>query len=97
MPSSNFFRKYGGGQSSFQNGSSQATPEQLNIAQGIFGRARQIAKALKSPQEMVMAAFPNIPESIRNDPDQIMTWLEQQGVPREVVNISKKAGQQLKL
>ena len=46
---------------------------------GIFGRMQQIASTLQNPQQLVQQYFPDAPAEIRNDPNQIVNWLQQSG------------------
>ena len=51
----------------------------LGVLQGAIQRANQIASGLQNPQQLVNQYFPDAPEEIRNDPGQIVNWLQQTG------------------
>ena len=44
--------------------------------QAIMNTARQM---MQNPQQAVMQAFPDIPQEISNNPNQIMNWIQQNG------------------
>ena len=44
--------------------------------QAIMNIARQM---MQNPQQAVMQAFPDIPQEISNNPNQIMNWIQQNG------------------
>ena len=44
--------------------------------QMVMNMARQM---MQNPQQAVMKAFPDMPQEIQNNPNQIMTWLQQNG------------------
>lgn len=46
---------------------------------GVFGRAQQIANAFSNPQQIVQQYFPDAPAEMRNDPEQLIGWLQQTG------------------
>lgn len=48
----------------------------LNNYQNIINMARQM---MQNPQQAVTQAFPDLPKEIQNDPNQIMSWLQQNG------------------
>lgn len=48
----------------------------LNQYQMIMNMARQM---MQNPQQAVMKAFPDMPQEIQNNPNQIMNWLQQNG------------------
>lgn len=46
---------------------------------GIWGRVQQISSMMRNPQQLVQQYIPDAPAEIRNDPDQIVNWLQQSG------------------
>ena len=48
----------------------------LNQYQMIMNMARQM---MQNPQQAVAKAFPDLPQEIQNNPNQIMNWLQQNG------------------
>lgn len=48
----------------------------LNQYQMIMNMARQM---MQNPQQAVAKAFPDMPQEIQNNPNQIMNWLQQNG------------------
>ena len=48
----------------------------LNQYQMIMNMARQM---MQNPQQAVSKAFPDLPQEIQNNPNQIMNWLQQNG------------------
>ena len=48
----------------------------MNQYQQVMNMARQM---MQNPQQAVANAFPDIPQEIRNDPNQIMNWIQQNG------------------
>ena len=48
----------------------------MNQYQNIMNIARQM---MRNPQQAVMQAFPDMPQEIQNDPNQIMNWIQQNG------------------
>lgn len=67
-----------------QNGPSQAFSPQMNNVpsvpmnglQGVVERARSM---MQNPMNAVRQMIPGLPENIANDPNQIITWLQQTG------------------
>lgn len=47
--------------------------------QNVMSRANQLAKQFQNPQQLISRMIPGIPDGIRNDPNQILTWLQQTG------------------
>ena len=47
--------------------------------QNVMSRANQLAQQFQNPQQMIQRMIPGIPEGIRNDPNQILNWLQQTG------------------
>ena len=48
----------------------------LNQFQNVMNVARQM---MQNPQQAVAKALPDLPQEIQNDPNQIMSWLQQNG------------------
>jgi len=46
---------------------------------GIFGRMRQLAGMLQSPQQLVARYFPDAPAEISCNPEQLLQWMQQTG------------------
>lgn len=67
-----------------QNGLSQAVAPQMNNVpsgpmnglQSVVERARSM---MQNPMQAVRQMIPGLPENIANDPNQIITWLQQTG------------------
>ena len=49
------------------------------IMQNIMNRANMMMKQLKNPQQLVRKMMPGIPEEIQNDPNKIISWMQQNG------------------
>ena len=47
--------------------------------QNVMNRANQLAQQFQNPQQLISQMFPGIPAGIRNDPNQIINWLQQTG------------------
>lgn len=65
-----------------RNGGQPAAPAMggpFGAVQGVMQRARQIAQSFQNPQQMVQQFFPDAPEEMRNDPEQLVGWLQQTG------------------
>ena len=60
--------------------------------QGIMNMARQM---MQNPQQAVSQALPDLPDERRNDPNQIMNWLQQNG--RINPQIVQTAGQIMRM
>ena len=45
----------------------------------IMAQAQQMMQAFQNPQQLIQNALPGVPEGIRNDPNQIISWLQQTG------------------
>lgn len=46
---------------------------------GVLQRARQLAGNFQNPQQIIQQYFPDAPEEMRNDPEQLLGWLQQSG------------------
>ena len=51
----------------------------LGALQNVMARAQQIAGSMQNPQQIVQQYFPDAPAEIRNDPNQLIGWLQQTG------------------
>lgn len=51
----------------------------LGALQGVMQRAQQIASGFQNPQQMVQQFFPDAPVDVRDNPDQLVNWLQQTG------------------
>ena len=49
------------------------------IMQNIMNRANMMMKQLQNPQQLVRQMIPGIPEEIQNDPNKIISWMQQNG------------------
>ena len=49
------------------------------IMQNIMNRANMMMKQLQNPQQLVRQMMPGIPEEIQNDPNKIISWMQQNG------------------
>lgn len=47
--------------------------------QNVMARATQMMQQFQNPQQMISQMMPGVPEGIRNDPNQIISWLQQTG------------------
>ena len=47
--------------------------------QNAMRQAQQMAQQFQNPQMLVQRFFPNAPAEVRNDPGQLLGWLQQTG------------------
>ena len=47
--------------------------------QRVMAQANQMMQSFQNPQQLIQQVLPGIPEGIRNDPNQIINWLQQTG------------------
>lgn len=47
--------------------------------QNVMARANQMMQSFQNPQQLLQKMMPNVPAEIRNDPNQIINWLQQTG------------------
>ena len=47
--------------------------------QKVMAQAGQMMQSFQNPQQLIQRVLPDIPEGIRNDPNQIISWLQQTG------------------
>jgi len=50
-----------------------------NIFQAVMQQAQQLAGRFTDPQQMVQQFFPNAPQDVRGNPEQLVNWLQQSG------------------
>lgn len=60
------------------------TPVQMgggpfNAVQSAMQQAQQIANAVRNPQGLVQRFFPDAPQEVQGDPEQLIGWLQQTG------------------
>lgn len=62
----------------------------------VMQQAQQIMNSFRNPQQMIQQMLPNVPAEIRNDPNQIINWLQQTGkvTPQQVQMVKQMTGQQ---
>lgn len=49
------------------------------FSQNILARANQMMQQMQNPQQIIQQFLPGVPAEIRNDPNQIINWLQQNG------------------
>ena len=47
--------------------------------QRVMNQASQMMQQFQNPQQLINRMMPGIPEGIRNDPNQIISWMQQTG------------------
>jgi hypothetical protein len=47
--------------------------------QRVMNQASQMMQQFQNPQQLISRMMPGIPEGIRNDPNQIISWMQQTG------------------
>ena len=47
--------------------------------QNVMQKASQMMQQFQNPQMLLQQIMPGIPQEIRNDPNQIISWLQQNG------------------
>ena len=63
----------------------------FTAVQNAMQRAQQMANSFQNPQQMVQQFFPDAPEEVRNDPNQLINWLQQTGkVNPQAVQIARQ-------
>lgn len=55
---------------------SQPISQQMFQKQNMFQRINEFMQAMQNPAEYVRQKFPDIPEEIKNDPNQILSYLK---------------------
>lgn len=56
-----------------------AAQNPVGYMQGVMDRARQIASAVQSPEQLVRQFVPDAPAEMARSPEQIIGWLQQTG------------------
>jgi hypothetical protein len=47
--------------------------------QNVMAQASQMMQQIQNPQQLLQRFLPGVPAEIRNDPNQIINWLQQSG------------------
>jgi len=47
--------------------------------QKIMGQASQMMQSFQNPQQLISRVLPGVPAEIRNDPNKIISWMQQTG------------------
>ena len=47
--------------------------------QKIMSQASQMMQSFQNPQQLISRVLPGVPAEIRNDPNQIISWMQQTG------------------
>jgi phage shock protein A len=47
--------------------------------QKVMAQASQMAQQFQNPQQLIQQMMPDIPAEIRNNPQQIINWMQQNG------------------
>ena len=47
--------------------------------QKVMAQANQMAQQFQNPQQLIQQIMPDIPPEIRNNPQQIINWMQQNG------------------
>lgn len=58
---------------------------------------QQMMANMQNPQQLVSRFLPNIPAEIRNDPNQILSWMQQNGMvtQEQIQRARQMMGQQM--
>jgi len=79
----NPFQAIMGGSAPVQNQMGQSAMPVMNgpfgALQNVMQRARQMAGMFQNPQQMIQQCLPDAPAEVRNDPDQLVAWMQQTG------------------
>ena len=49
------------------------------FSQNIMAKASQMMQQFQNPTQLIQQILPGVPAEIRNDPNQIISWLQQTG------------------
>lgn len=62
--------------------------------QKIMGQASQMMQQFQNPQQLISRMLPGVPAEIRNDPNQIISWLQQTGkiTPEQIQKAQQMMG-----
>jgi hypothetical protein len=56
-----------------------------------MARVGQIGRQIRNPQQMLQQFMQSVPAEIRNDPNQIISWMQQNGmVTQEMIQTAQK-------
>ena len=59
--------------------------------QRVMNQASQMMQQFQNPQQLVSRMMPGIPEEIRNDPNQIISWMQQTGkITQEQIRMAQQ-------
>lgn len=59
--------------------------------QRVMNQASQMMQQFQNPQQLISRMMPGIPEGIRNDPNQIISWMQQTGkITPEQIRMAKQ-------
>jgi hypothetical protein len=58
---------------------------------GLMGRVQQLANMFQNPGQMIRQVFPDAPEDVRGDPNQLLQWMQSTGkVNPQVVQMARQ-------
>ena len=60
-------------------GRPQTAPMPMGGLNGLFNQAQQLAGVLGNPQGLVQRFFPDAPQEVAGDPEQLLGWMQQTG------------------
>lgn len=62
--------------------------------QKIMAQANQMMQQFQNPQQLISRILPGVPAGIRNDPNQIISWLQQTGkiTPEQIQQAQQMMG-----
>ena len=65
------------------------------FSQNVLARASQMMQSMTNPQQLIQQFLPGVPAEIRNDPNQIINWLQQTGKvsPQQIQMAQQMMGQ----
>lgn len=63
--------------------------------QKIMAQASQMMQQFQNPQQLISRIMPGVPAEIRNDPNRIISWLQQTGkiTPEQIQQAQQMMGQ----
>lgn len=66
-------------------------PMKMPQVQAVMQRASQMAQQFQNPQMMIQNFFPDAPMEVRNDPNNLLSWLQQTGrFSQEQINTARQ-------
>lgn len=75
----------------FQMITGMMNPMQMPQVQAVMQRASQMAQQFQNPQMMIQNFFPDAPMEVRNDPGNLLSWLQQTGrFSQEQINMARQ-------